>query len=190
MQNGSGFIQKICRVARKVLPHILHFRTFFLLTLTCSYEVLKDDSKRKAYDTGGFAGMGDSGGSGFSSGGFYGSGFESMGGNEAFANFWQQAFGGNNFSGFGSGRQASVEVQVRIVPVAWFADLSLHMLQVRLSFLEAANGCKRKVFVNIDKPCATCNGTAAKPGTKSEKCKTCGGVGRVVKSKGPFQTIR
>jgi hypothetical protein len=53
------------------------------------------------------------GGAGFSSGGFYGSGFESMGGNEAFANFWNQAFGGgNDFSGFGSTRQPFVEVQV------------------------------------------------------------------------------
>jgi hypothetical protein len=57
--------------------------------------------------------MGDNGsGPGFASGGFYGSGFESMGGNEAFANFWNQAFGGNHFSGFGSGREPLVEVQV------------------------------------------------------------------------------
>jgi DnaJ-class molecular chaperone len=84
-----------------------------------SYEVLKDDAKRKAFDNGGFSGMGDGfgsgggGGGGFSSGGFYGSGFESMGGNEAFANFWNQAFGGKDFSGFGSNRQSLVEVQVR-----------------------------------------------------------------------------
>ena len=168
------------------------FKFLFLLTFfLSSYEVLKDDGKRKAYDTGGFGGMGDNdGGSGFSSGGFYGSGFESMGGNEAFANFWQQAFGGNNFSGFGTGRPPSVEVQVSIVFPTRCAALSLDLLQVRLSFLEAANGCKRKVFVNIDKPCSTCNGTAAKPGTKAEKCKTCGGIGRVVKTKGSFQTIR
>jgi hypothetical protein len=59
--------------------------------------------------------MGDGGGGGFSSGGFYGSGFESMGGNEAFANFMNQAFGGSDFSGFGSNRQPFVEVQVCIV---------------------------------------------------------------------------
>ena len=83
------------------------------LTTRCSYEVLKDDGKRQAFDSGGFSGMGDGGGSsGFSSGGFYGSGFESMGGTEAFANFWNQAMGGNDFSGFGSNRQSSVEVQV------------------------------------------------------------------------------
>ena len=144
-----------------------------VLTRPNSYEVLKDDGKRKAFDNGGFSGMGEGGsGSGFASGGFYGSGFESMGGNEAFANFWNQAFGGNDFSGFNPGRQPFVEVQVR------------------LSFLEAANGCKRKVFVNIDKTCGTCAGTGAKSGTKPDKCKTCGGVGRVVKAKGPFQTIR
>ncbi len=56
--------------------------------------------------------------------------------------------------------------------------------------MEAANGCKRKVFVNIDKTCGTCGGSGAKSGTKPDKCKTCGGVGRVVKAKGPFQTIR
>jgi molecular chaperone DnaJ len=145
-----------------------------VLTRPNSYEVLKDDGKRRAFDNGGFSGMGEGGGggSGFASGGFYGSGFESMGGNEAFANFWNQAFGGNDFSGFNPGRQQVVEVQVR------------------LSFLEAANGCKRKVFVNIDKTCGTCAGTGAKSGTKPDKCKTCGGVGRVVKAKGPFQTIR
>jgi DnaJ-class molecular chaperone len=84
------------------------------VTLLRSYEVLKDDSKRKAFDSGGFSGMGSGGGggSGFASGGFYGSGFESMGGNEAFANFWNQAMGGNDFSGFGSSRQSAVEVQV------------------------------------------------------------------------------
>jgi DnaJ-class molecular chaperone len=85
-----------------------------VLTFPNSYEVLKDDGKRKAFDNGGFSGMGDSdSGSGFASGGFYGSGFESMGGNEALNNFWNQAFGGNHFSGFNSGRQQPfVEVQV------------------------------------------------------------------------------
>ncbi len=90
----------------------------FLRLTARSYEVLKDDGKRKAYDSGGFSGMGDGGSSGFSSGGFYGSGFESMGGNEAFANFWNQAFGGNDFSGFSSNRQPFVEVQVRILSPA------------------------------------------------------------------------
>ncbi len=42
---------------------------------------------------------------------------------------------------------------------------------MRLSFLEAANGCKRKVFVNIDKACGTCSGSGAKAGTKADKCK-------------------
>ena len=103
--------------------------------------------------------MGGGGGQGSSSGGFYGSGFESMGGNEAFANFWNQAFGGgNDFSGFGANRQPFVEVQVgRVLSGLTFSPPALNRSsQVRLSFLEAANGCKRKVFVNIDKACATC----------------------------------
>ena len=43
--------------------------------------------------------------------------------------------------------------------------------------MEAANGCKRKVFVNIDKACGTCAGSGAgyeSDGAEGKTRETCG----------------
>ena len=51
---------------------------------------------------------------------------------------------------------------------------------VRITFEEAVFGCKKEIELNVKETCATCNGSGAKPGTKTETCSKCGGKGQVV----------
>lgn len=119
-------------------------------------EVLSDDKKRKQYDfeqehpnMGGFGG-----GSGFSgfSGGF--SGFEDI--------------FGDIFGGFGGGRRQQAKIKGE--------DITL---ELSLSFLDAAKGCRREVSYSRNEPCPSCRGTGAKGGTAYQTCPKCGGTGQV-----------
>ncbi|BAT86530.1 hypothetical protein VIGAN_04419500 [Vigna angularis var. angularis] len=51
-----------------------------------------------------------------------------------------------------------------------------------LNFKEAVFGVEKEIEIRRLENCGTCNGSGAKPGTKSSKCNTCGGQGRVVQS--------
>ena len=51
-----------------------------------------------------------------------------------------------------------------------------------LNFKEAIFGVEKEIEIRRLESCGTCNGLGAKPGTKSSKCSTCGGQGRVVTS--------
>ena len=51
-----------------------------------------------------------------------------------------------------------------------------------LNFKEAVFGVEKEIEIRRLESCGTCNGSGAKPGTKSSKCSTCGGQGRVVTS--------
>ena len=120
-------------------------------------EVLSDDKKRKQYDfeqehpnMGGFGG--GSGFSGFSGGGF--SGFEDI--------------FGDIFGGFGGGRRAQTKQKGE--------DITL---ELSLSFLDAAKGCRRDVVYTRNEPCASCRGTGSKNGTAYKTCEKCGGTGQV-----------
>ena len=120
-------------------------------------EVLSDDKKRKQYDfeqehpnMGGFGG--GSGFSGFQGGGF--SGFEDI--------------FGDIFGGFGGGRRTQTRQKGE--------DITL---ELSLSFLDAAKGCKRDVVYTRNEPCASCRGTGAKNGTAYKTCDKCGGTGQI-----------
>ena len=122
-------------------------------------EVLSDPKKRQNYDTygdpnGGMGGFGGGAGgfSGFS-GGF--SGFEDI--------------FGDIFGGFGGGRS-------RAQTKTKGEDITI---EVTLSFLDAAKGCKREVVYSRNETCSSCRGTGAKGGTAYKTCEKCGGTGQV-----------
>ena len=124
-------------------------------------EVLSDPKKRQNYDTygdpngpvGGFGGNGAGGFSGFG-GGF--SGFEDI--------------FGDIFGGFGGGSRSRANVKTKGEDIT---------IEVSLSFLDAAKGCRREVVYTRNETCSSCKGTGAKGGTAYKTCEKCGGTGQV-----------
>jgi molecular chaperone DnaJ len=121
-----------------------------------AYQVLSDDQKRRIYDQFGHAGL--EGGAGFGGGGI----------GDVFAHM-QDLFSEMFSGGFGGARAQRG------------GDLRM---QQRLTFKEAAFGCKREVVVHAPTRCTDCSGTGAKPGTKPETCSQCRGSGQVSTSRG------
>ena len=120
-----------------------------------AYEVLSDDEKRSIYDRYGEAGLKGSGmGTGDFSNPFdlFETLFEGMGG------------------GMGSSRGS------------WngAVDGEDEYYSLVLNFKEAVFGVEKEIEIRRLEKCGTCDGSGAKPGTKSSKCNTCGGQGRVV----------
>ena len=56
------------------------------------------------------------------------------------------------------------------------ADIQVKM---KLSFVEAAFGCKKNINLNRSETCPHCKGTGAKNGTDFSTCQTCNGTGSV-----------
>jgi molecular chaperone DnaJ len=57
-------------------------------------------------------------------------------------------------------------------------------VQARLSFREAALGCKKDISVATPVACDECSGSGAKKGTSPETCPTCRGAGQVSTARG------
>ncbi|XP_022751089.1 chaperone protein dnaJ A6, chloroplastic-like [Durio zibethinus] len=138
-----------------------------------AYEVLSDDEKRPVYDKYGEAGLKGAGmGMGDFSNPFdlFESLFEGMGG-----------MGG---MGMGMGGRSSMNRAV---------DGQDEYYSLLLNFKEAVFGVDKEIEITRLERCGTCNGSGAKPGTKSSKCTTCGGQGQVVSSArtplGVFQQV-
>ena len=134
-------------------------------------EVLSDEKKRKNYDTygdpnGGMGGFGGAGASGFS--GFGG-----------FEDIFGDIFGG--MGGFGGGRS-------RAKTKTKGEDITI---ELTLSFLDAAKGCRREIVYTRNEPCSTCRGTGAKGGTAYKTCEKCGGSGQIqyATSNGFFRSV-
>ena len=130
-------------------------------------EVLSDEKKRKNYDTFGDP-NGNMGGFGGGAGGFSGfSGFEDI--------------FGDIFGGFGGSRsRASTKTKGQDITI-----------ELTLSFLDAAKGCKREVVYTRNEPCSHCKGTGAKEGTAYKTCPKCNGTGQVqyTTSNGFFRSV-
>lgn len=131
-------------------------------------EVLSDEKKRKNYDTFGDP-NGNMGGFGGGTGGFSGFG--------GFEDIFGDIFGG--FGGGRSRRQTKTKGE----------DIQI---EVTLSFLDAAKGCKREIVYTRNEPCASCKSTGAKNGTAYKTCEKCGGTGQVeyATSNGFFRSVQ
>ena len=126
-----------------------------------AYEVLSDADKRARYDQFGFAGVdpnfGAGGGDPF--GGF--GGFSGFGG---FGDIFSDLFGGGSARSGGANRAQRGENVV---------------VQVEVTFEEAAFGTKKEVNVSKIETCDECHGSGAAEGTQPETCPQCHGSGQV-----------
>ncbi len=123
-----------------------------------AYEVLSDPQKRARYDRFGHEGVRGAGAAGHD--------FSRMNVEDIFSMF-SEIFGG---AGMGGGRGG------RGPGMARGYDLET---EVVIELKDVLTGCEREVeFTRMD-ICDGCGGSGAKPGTVPEKCRTCGGQGRV-----------
>ncbi len=126
-----------------------------------AYEVLKDPEKRAGYDRFGQAGVG---------GGF---------GDVGFGGDFQDFFGDIFADFFGTRRR-------RPGPEPG-ADLRYDL---EITFEEAAFGATKKIDIPKTVPCATCNGSGARPGTSPARCSRCNGTGQERFQQGLFSISR
>lgn len=130
-----------------------------------AFGVLSDENKRARYDQFGHAGVGSSD----AGGGFGGFGGGGMSMDDIFSQFGD-IFGGHfgGFGGFGrsQGRRANRGGDIRV--------------KVRLNLQEIAHGVDKKLKLNKQVKCNSCNGTGADNGTAFTTCSTCNGSGTVI----------
>ncbi|MBD3750249.1 MAG: molecular chaperone DnaJ [Sphingobacteriales bacterium] len=132
-----------------------------------AYEVLSNPEKKQRYDQFGHAGAQGGFGGGYSGGGMnmedifsqFGDIFGGGGGSP-----FESFFGGGGQSSRG-GRRVQRGTNLRI--------------KVKLTLEEIANGVEKKIKVNKQVVCSTCDGTGAKDKNSFQTCKTCGGSGAV-----------
>jgi len=134
-----------------------------------AYEILSNPEKKQRYDHYGHAGVG-----GASGGGGYGGGGMNM--EDIFSQFGD-IFGGGGGGGspfdsfFGGQQQRSSGRRV--------AKGSNLRIKVKLTLEEIAHGAEKKIKVNKQVVCKTCDGSGAKDKSSISTCKTCGGSGSV-----------
>ena len=129
-----------------------------------AYEVLSDPDKKARYDQFGFAGVDPSYGAG--QGGFsggFGGDFGDLG--DLFGSMFGSAFGGGSSRRTRNGPQKGQNIRTT----------------VRVTFEEAAFGCKKEITIRRQEPCTTCGGSGCESGTTPETCSECGGSGYVRK---------
>jgi len=132
-----------------------------------AYEILSNPEKKQRYDHYGHAGVGGASGGGYGGGG--------MNMEDIFSQFGD-IFGGGGGSPFesffgGGGQQSRGGRRV--------AKGTNLRIKVKLTLEEIANGTEKKIKVNKQISCKTCDGTGAKDRSSVSTCKTCGGSGSV-----------
>ncbi|MEM7412276.1 MAG: molecular chaperone DnaJ [Myxococcota bacterium] len=136
-----------------------------------AYAVLSDPEKRQAYDRFGHAGVG--------AGGPGAGGFQDFGdlGNftDLFDDLFGDLFGGRRPGGRRRGRGQRG------------ADLRYN-LEIELADVLA--GLEPSIQIPKMRPCDTCEGSGARPGTSPETCDRCRGAGQVVLQQGFFRVSR
>ena len=154
-----------------------------------AYDILKDPSKRAAYDRYGAAAF-EGGGGGPRGGNPFGQGAGGFdfnfggGGGGGFSDIFEEMFGdmmggrGQNAGGaYGGGRNTATRG----------SDLQ-YGLEITLE--EAFKGTEKTIRVPTFSTCEVCSGSGAKAGTKPETCPTCKGAGRVRATQGFFTIER
>jgi molecular chaperone DnaJ len=145
-----------------------------------AYDVLSDTDKRAAYDRYGHAAF-TQGGMGGPGGGGGGGGFH-----DAY-DIFNQMFGGGGggggggiFEAFfgGGGRQRRSDGPQR------GSDLRIG---IEITLEEAAHGVEREIDYERLTGCKTCRGSGSTSGAGKKTCRTCGGHGQVIMSRGIFQ---
>lgn len=139
-----------------------------------AYDVLSDAEKRAAYDRYGHAafsgGMGGPTGGGPAGGGFH----------DPF-DIFREVFGGGGgvfesfFGGGGPRRRGGPQRG---------SDLR-YALEITLE--EAAHGAEREIEYERLVGCKSCSGSGSTSGSGKKACRTCGGAGQVISSRGFFQ---
>lgn len=125
-----------------------------------AYEILSDPARRQRYDQYGHEGLRS---------GPAAHDFSRMSHDDIFSMFSDifGGFGGNRGGGRGQGG----------VPRGFNLET-----EVSITLEDVLKGCERTIeFTRLD-VCEKCTGSGAKPGSKPEKCKTCGGHGKVQQS--------
>ncbi|MGV8878295.1 MAG: molecular chaperone DnaJ [Sphingobacteriaceae bacterium] len=129
-----------------------------------AYEVLSNVEKRQRYDQFGHAANAQS-----PNGGSHGGGHMNM--DDIFSQFGDIFGGGGSpFDSFFGGQQGGSRRA---------AKGSNLRIKVKLTLEEIANGVEKKIKVNKQVICNTCDGTGAKDRSAFQTCKTCGGSGAV-----------
>jgi molecular chaperone DnaJ len=137
--------------------------------ITEAYDVLRDPEKRAAYDRYGEAGLRAGAGAG---------GFHHVDLSEAL-NIFMRDFGGfaglgDLFGGGGARRNSGPRGG---------QDLKI---TVELTLDEVAAGVQKTFTLKLLDPCDKCAGSGAEPGTKPQRCHTCGGSGEVRRAQRSF----
>jgi molecular chaperone DnaJ len=133
-----------------------------------AYDVLGDEQKRAAYDRYGHQAF---------SGGMPGGGHDPM-------DIFREVFGGGggdifeSFFGGGGGRRQRRDGPQRGSDLRYGLEITLE---------EAAKGVERELEFERLVACKTCSGSGSKSGGGTKQCRTCGGVGQVISSRGFFQ---
>ncbi len=135
-------------------------------SISHAYEILSDQDKRAQFDRFGMDGL--NAGAGFG-GGAGGSGFS-----DVFSDIFEDFFGASGGQRSGNRSQRG-------------SDLGT---QVEVSFMEAIEGCEKKLKVKRQEQCKTCGGEGAAPGTSKRTCGQCRGVGQVAVASGIFSVRR
>jgi molecular chaperone DnaJ len=148
-----------------------------------AYDILKDETKKAAYDRYGHAAFeGGNGGGGrgpFGGGGQGGPGFGQGDFASAFSDVFEDLFG--DFMGGRGGGQGGRQRAAR------GSDLRYNL---RVSLEEAYKGSQKAITVPSSIACDACRGTGAEGGAEPVTCPTCSGMGKVRAQQGFFTVER
>ena len=144
---------------------------------------MNDPQKKAAWDQfgaaafdqgGGFDPGAGQGGGPFGGGGGFGAGFGGQGGFGADINFEDlfNAFGGGGRRGRTRQRNPFEQEEILVGENI--------EVQANISFMDAAKGTRKDVFITPLVQCKTCTGNGLKKGFKKDTCKVCGGTGTQV----------
>ncbi|HZF53670.1 MAG TPA: molecular chaperone DnaJ [Polyangiaceae bacterium] len=132
--------------------------------INAAYQILSDPQKRAAFDRYGAAAFGGAGGAGGAAGGPF------PGVNIDFSEIHIDGLFGDLLGALGIkvGNNGALQKEVRI------------------SFEEAAFGCKKDVTYERVETCGDCSGNGSAPGSLPDRCNVCQGRGRVRVQQGVF----